>query len=81
MRLDDGIALTQAVQSLEAMNLATKISQWVDMPIEKAMAALPGHWLTVVAQITKAALEKALNASLLSLKSFARKSSNKIHSL
>jgi hypothetical protein len=44
MQQADFVALVHAAQSLESMSLATRISQLAGMPIEKAMAALPGHW-------------------------------------
>ena len=43
MQQTDFAALAQAAQNLESMSLATRISQLIGMPIEKAMAALPGH--------------------------------------
>ena len=69
MQQADFVALVQAVQSLESISLATRMSQLVGMPIEKAMAALPGHWSTIAARMTKAALKKALDGALYSLKS------------
>ncbi|MGR9115175.1 MAG: EcsC family protein [Gammaproteobacteria bacterium] len=78
---DDRAALVAAAQRLESMNLATRISQLVGMPIEKAMSALPGHWSTVVARITKAALEKALDAALFSMKPIPGRASNKVHKI
>lgn len=71
--------LTWAAQQLESTNFATRISQLVGMPIEKALSALPGHWSTVVSRITRAALEKALDGALYSLKTGSRKPSNKTH--
>lgn len=79
MRPVDLAELAKAVHSLESMNLATKISRLVGMPIEKAMATLPGHWSKVVTRITEAALNKALDAALLSMKPSIREPSNKIH--
>ena len=81
MRPDDIAALTAAAHSLESITLATRISRVMGMPIEKAMAALPGHWSTVVTKITKTALEKALDAALFSLKPSSRKPSNKVHKI
>jgi hypothetical protein len=79
MQQADFVALVQAAQSLESMSLATRMSQIIGMPIEKAMAALPGHWSTIVTRITKTALKKALDGALFSLKSAPRKPSNKTH--
>jgi hypothetical protein len=69
MQQADFVALVHAAQSLETMSLATRVSQLVGMPIEKAMSALPGHWSTIVTRITKTALRKALDGALFSLKS------------
>ena len=79
MQQADFVALVQAVQSLESISLATRMSQLVGMPIEKAMAALPGHWSTIAARMTKTALKKALDGALYSLKSAPRVPSNKTH--
>jgi hypothetical protein len=46
--------LVRAANVLENPGLAARISQLVGMPIEKAMAALPGHWSSIVGRITKA---------------------------
>jgi hypothetical protein len=81
MQQADFVALVQAAQSLETMSLTTRMSQLVGMPIEKAMAALPGHWSTIVTRITKAALKKALDGALFSLKSAPAKPSNKAHKI
>src|SRR5665811_1688082 len=79
MQQADFVALVHAAQSLESMSLATRMSQLVGMPIEKAMAALPGHWSTIVTRMTKAALKKALDGALFSLKSAPRETANKTH--
>ena len=79
MQQADFVALVQAVQSLESISLATRMSQLVGMPIEKAMAVLPGHWSTIAARMTKTALKKALDGALYSLKSAPRVPSNKTH--
>lgn len=68
MQQADFVALAEAAQSLESTSLATRMSQIVGMPIEKALAALPGHWSTIVTRITKVALKKALDGALYSLK-------------
>lgn len=81
MQQADFISLVQAAQSLESMSLATRMSQLVGMPIEKAMAVLPGHWSTIVTRITKAALKKALDGALFSLKPAPVKPSNTIHKI
>jgi hypothetical protein len=79
MQQADFIALAHAAQSLESISLATRISQLVGMPIEKAMAALPGHWSTIVTRITKIALKKALDAALFSMKPKPGIPANKTH--
>ncbi|MDD1627724.1 MAG: EcsC family protein [Methylococcaceae bacterium] len=79
MQQADFVALVHAAESLETMSLATRMSQLVGMPIEKAMAALPGHWADIVTRITKMALKKALDGALLSLKAAPDEPSNKIH--
>jgi len=81
MQQADFVALVQAAQSLESMSLTTRMSQLVGMPIERAMAALPGHWSTIVTRITKAALKKALDGALFSLKSVPREPANKTHKI
>ncbi|MGR8998938.1 MAG: hypothetical protein ACU88J_07825 [Gammaproteobacteria bacterium] len=52
MQQADFVALVQAAQSLETMSLTTRMSQLVKMPIEKAMAALPGHGSTIVTRVS-----------------------------
>ncbi len=79
MKQADLNALKRAAQQLESTSLTAKISQLVGIPIEKTMAALPGHWSTVVTRITKAALEKALDGALLTLTNEQRTASVKTH--
>ncbi len=81
IRPADWIALRQAVQRLETTSLAARISFFLGMPIEKALAALPGHWSNIVSRITRVALGKALDSALYSLKPVARPPSKKIHKL
>jgi hypothetical protein len=81
MQQADFVALVQAAQSLESMSLATRMSQIVGMPIEKALSALPGHWSTIVTRITKTALKKALDGALFSLKPVPAEPSNKTHKI
>lgn len=81
MQQADFVALVHAAQSLESMSLATRMSQLVGMPIEKVMAALPGHWSTMVTRITKIALKKALDGALLSLKPAPREPANNTHKI
>lgn len=79
MHPDDKAALMEAVQCLESTNFATRLSRLIGMPIEKAMAVLPGHWSTVVTRITKSALEKSLDGALYSLSAAGGKPSNRMH--
>ncbi|MCK5831029.1 MAG: EcsC family protein [Methylococcales bacterium] len=81
MQKADLAALANAVQQLESSNLATSLSHMIGMPIEKAMAALPGHWSNIVSRMTRIALEKALDTALYSLNEKPLKPKNKIHTL
>lgn len=81
MHRADLIVLTSAAQQLESANVATSISHIIGMPIEKAMATLPGHWSNIVSKVTKKALEKALDAALYSINRKRGVPRNKIHSL
>jgi hypothetical protein len=81
MQKADVAVLANAVQQLESSNLATSLSHMVGMPIEKAMAALPGHWSNIVSRLTRKALEKALDTALYSLNKKPLKPKNKIHTL
>ena len=81
MQQADLAVLANAAQQLELSNLAASISHTIGMPIETAMAVLPGHWSNIVSRITRKALEKALNAALYSLKEKPSKPKNKIHKL
>ena len=74
-------ALTKAASVLESASLTTRISQLVGIPIEKALAALPGDLAGVVTKLTKTALEKALDGALFTLKDSQRESSDKMHKL
>ncbi len=77
----DAIVLAQAVQRLETTSIAARIGYLIGMPIEKALAALPGHWSTIVSRITRTALEKALDAALFSLAAERLPSSNRLHKM
>jgi len=81
MQQADLVVLANAAQQLESSSLATSISHTIGMPIETAMAVLPGHWSNIVSRITRKALEKALSAALYSLKEKPVKPKNKIHKL
>ena len=77
----DIIILAQAVQRLETSSVAARIGYVIGMPIEKALAALPGHWSTIVSRVTRVALEKALDAALFSLKAERPVASNRLHKM
>ncbi len=79
MQQADFLALVKAVQRLESMSLAARMSQLLGIPIEKALDVLPGHWSTVVSRMTRVALEKALDGALYSLKPRRRASADKTH--
>ncbi len=79
MKQHDYLSLQRAAQQLESSNLATRFSQLIGIPIEKTLAALPGHWSTVVTRITQTALEKALDGALLTLKENKHEPSNMTH--
>lgn len=81
MQQADRVVLANAVKQLESTNLATTVSHIIGMPIEKAMSALPGHWASIVSRITRKALEKALDAALMSLDARKSRPKNKIHKL
>ncbi|WP_243221530.1 EcsC family protein [Methylobacter sp. S3L5C] len=81
MRQVDFIELVDAAQSLETMSLATRMSQLVRLPVEKAMTALPGPWSNIVGRITKLALKKALGSALLSLTAAPGEPANKTHQM
>ncbi len=81
MQKADVAILTSAAQQLESSNLATSLSHTIGMPIEKAMATLPGHWSNIISRLTRKALEKALDTALFSLNKKPLKPKNKIHTL
>jgi len=77
----DIIILAQAVQRLETASIAARIGHLIGMPIEKALAALPGHWSTIVSRVTQTALEKAMDAALFSLQTRPVSPSNRLHKM
>ncbi len=81
MQQADLVALARAAQRLETVNLATHLSHLIGMPIEKAMAAFPGHWSTIIARITKNALGKALDGALWTMPTKTRQPSKRAHKL
>ncbi len=81
MEPDDLLLLDQAVKQLESSGLATSISQIVGIPVEKALAVLPGHWATVVSKLTRKAISKSLDMALFSLDSKQALPRNHLHCL
>ncbi|KXJ41993.1 MAG: hypothetical protein AXA67_02805 [Methylothermaceae bacteria B42] len=83
MPASDYQALIEAVHYLENPGLAARLSHYIGMPVEKALASLPDNLVKPVTQITQDALNKALNAALLTLpKERNRKSTPRlIHNL
>ncbi len=83
MRQADFLQLAEAAQRLETTSLVARLGYIMGMPLEKALAALPGHWSSVVAKMTRTALEKAMDSALYSLKAERKKAKpvNKTHKL
>lgn len=59
--------LLTAVRHLESPGLAARLSNYIGMPVEKALAGLPESWVKPVTRLTQEALGKALDAALLTL--------------
>ncbi len=76
------LALTQAKRQLENPGLAARLSHYIGMPVEKALASLPEELVKPVTRLTQEALSKALDAALLTLpadgKGSTRRSVHKI---
>lgn len=60
-------SLMEAVQFLENPGLAARLSNYIGIPVEKALASLPEDWVKPVTQLTREALGKALDVALLTL--------------
>lgn len=60
--------LRQAVALLETPGLTAKITHLVGRPLEKGMDMLPARWNAKVQDITRAAITKAADAALFTLK-------------
>ncbi|MGZ9897028.1 EcsC family protein [Shewanella gaetbuli] len=79
---EDFNALVQAKLQLENPGLAAKLTDYLGAPIEKGFALLPKSINTTVSQVTQAALMKACQVALFTLKDKpGTKSSNKLHKL
>jgi hypothetical protein len=60
--------LRRAVMLLENPGIAAKITNFIGVPIEKGLEMLPKNWNEKVAEITRAALLKASDAAIFTLK-------------
>jgi len=60
-------ALSEAMELLEHPGLTAKLSNYIGMPVEKALAMLPENLAKPVTLITREALSKAMDAALLTL--------------
>ena len=77
--LDD---LKKAKLILENPGVAAKITSFLGAPIEKGFARLPKNWHAKVEAVTQAALSRAVNTAVLTLKDLpGEKSSNGWHKL
>ncbi|WP_434931058.1 EcsC family protein [Shewanella sp. HL-SH5] len=75
-------SLQQAKQLLENPGLAAKLTDYIGAPIEKGFALLPKSISSTVTKVTQAALMKASQAALYTLKNQpGAHSSNKLHKL
>jgi EcsC protein family len=70
MMLDhnDAGSLSRAKMLLENPGIAAKITNVLGTPVEAGFALLPKHWNIKVGQITQAALSKAANAAIFTMK-------------
>lgn len=59
--------LAEAVQFLENPGLAARLSNYIGMPVEKALANLPEDWVKPITRLTREALNRSLDAALLTL--------------
>ncbi len=60
-------SLIKAVSYLEAPGLAAKLAHYMGVPVEAALKSLPENLVKPVTQLTQEALNKALDAALLTL--------------
>jgi hypothetical protein len=78
----DLIDLKTAKTLLENPGLAAKITNFIGAPIEKGFGYLPANWTVKVGEITRAALSKAINIAVFTMKdAFNEKASNTWHKL
>ena len=67
MTAADYQALSEAMRLLENPGLTAKLSNYIGMPVEKALAMLPQNLVKPVTLITRQALGRAMDAALLTL--------------
>ncbi|MFP4475439.1 MAG: EcsC family protein [Desulfatibacillaceae bacterium] len=67
MHPDDRRSLEQAVRLLEYPTYAARLSEYIGMPVEKAVALLPGAWHRSLSDITEDAIRKSLEFSIRTL--------------
>ena len=78
----DLIDLKTAKTLLENPGLAAKITNFIGTPIEKGFGYLPANWTVKVGEITRAALSKAINIAVFTMKDASNeKASNTWHKL
>ena len=74
--------LKRARMLLENPGIAAKITNALGMPIEKGFRLLPGNWKEKVAEITQAALHKAVHAAVNTMKDVpGEESSEMLHKI
>lgn len=82
LKEEDHRALKKAVDILEYPSLTAKITDFIGTPLEKAFNYLPAKWNERIGDITQAALRKALEISIYSMKNKRGKfSSNRFHKI
>lgn len=80
IKKEDRIILERAVNILEYPALTAQLSNLIGMPIEKAFEYLPEKWNGKLSEITQTSLQKALQASLLTMdRTYGGKPFNKTH--
>ncbi len=67
MTAADYQALSEAMRLMENPGLTAKLSNYIGMPVEKALAMLPQNLVKPVTLITRQALGRAMDAALLTL--------------
>lgn len=73
--------LVEAVQFLENPGLAARLSNYIGIPVEKALASLPEDLVKPVTRLTREALGKALDAALLTLPTRTSRPARMTHKL